>query len=131
MRVMLLNPSIRAEQFGRFAPLLEAMPCVGVAYIATFLAQAGHEVTVYDDFALRGGDAAVLDLVERIRPALRPGAIVIDCSTVSADTARSAAGSLAGAGVAFLDCPVSGGVEGAGGEVVRCCCGAPACRGVL
>ena len=68
MRVLLLNPSIRAEQFGRFAPLLEAMPCVGVAYIATFLAQAGHEVTVYDDFALRGGDAAVLDLVERIRP---------------------------------------------------------------
>ena len=46
-------------------------------------------------------------------PALRPGAIVADCSTVASSTAREAATRLAGAGADFLDCPVSGGTEGA------------------
>ena len=68
-------------------------------------------------------DEDVLDLVERIRPALRPGTIVIDCSTVSAGTARLAAESLAGAGVDFLDCPVSGGVEGARKGTLAIMCG--------
>ncbi len=71
-------------------------------------------------------DQDVLDLVGRIAPALRPGAIVIDCSTVSADTARSAAGTLAAAGVAFLDCPVSGGVEGAHKGTLAIMCGGDA-----
>jgi len=68
-------------------------------------------------------DQDVLELVERIKPALRPGATVIDCSTVSAATARHAAASLAGAGVAFLDCPVSGGVEGARKGTLAIMCG--------
>ena len=68
MRVFLLNPAIQAEQFGRFASLLEAMPCAGLAYIATFLAQAGHEVRVFDDFALREGPLAVLDALVAFRP---------------------------------------------------------------
>lgn len=58
-------------------------------------------------------DADVLEVVDAMAPALRAGAIVIDCSTVSAGTAREAAARLAGRGVAFLDAPVSGGVEGA------------------
>jgi 3-hydroxyisobutyrate dehydrogenase len=58
-------------------------------------------------------DADVLEVVDAMAPALRAGAIVIDCSTVSAGTAREAARRLAGRGVAFLDAPVSGGVEGA------------------
>jgi 3-hydroxyisobutyrate dehydrogenase len=68
-------------------------------------------------------DEDVLDLVERIKPALRPGAIVIDCSTVSADTARRAAESLAAVGADFLDCPVSGGVEGAKKGTLAIMCG--------
>ncbi|HXS20947.1 MAG TPA: NAD(P)-dependent oxidoreductase, partial [Steroidobacteraceae bacterium] len=44
---------------------------------------------------------------------LASGSLVIDCSTVSADTARKAAELLGKRGVEFLDCPVSGGVEGA------------------
>lgn len=39
--------------------------------------------------------------------------IVIDCSTVGADTAREMHAHLAELNVGFLDCPVSGGVEGA------------------
>jgi 3-hydroxyisobutyrate dehydrogenase len=38
---------------------------------------------------------------------------VLDCSTVGAETARQAARLLEPRGVEFLDCPVSGGVEGA------------------
>ncbi len=58
-------------------------------------------------------DADVRAVVEGLEPGLTRNAIVIDCSTVSADTARWAARSLAPRGVGFLDAPVSGGVEGA------------------
>ena len=58
-------------------------------------------------------DADVLEVVDAIAPALRPDTIVIDCSTVSADTARTAAQRLRERGAQFLDAPVSGGVEGA------------------
>jgi 3-hydroxyisobutyrate dehydrogenase len=58
-------------------------------------------------------DADVLAMVDAMLPGLRPGTIVIDCSTVSSDTARAAAARLAGVGAEFLDAPVSGGVEGA------------------
>jgi 3-hydroxyisobutyrate dehydrogenase len=51
--------------------------------------------------------------VTELASALRPGAIVVDCSTVAAGTAREAARQLAAAGAEFLDCPVSGGTEGA------------------
>jgi 3-hydroxyisobutyrate dehydrogenase len=58
-------------------------------------------------------DADVLEVVDALAPALRPGSTVIDCSTVSAGTAREAAHRLAARQVEFLDAPVSGGVEGA------------------
>jgi 3-hydroxyisobutyrate dehydrogenase len=58
-------------------------------------------------------DADVLAVVDALLPAIRPGTIVIDCSTVSGDTARSAAHRLRERGAQFLDAPVSGGVEGA------------------
>jgi 3-hydroxyisobutyrate dehydrogenase len=58
-------------------------------------------------------DADVLAVVDALLPGLRPGALVIDCSTVSADTAREAARRVAAHGGEFLDAPVSGGVEGA------------------
>ncbi|MBS0367337.1 MAG: NAD(P)-dependent oxidoreductase [Proteobacteria bacterium] len=58
-------------------------------------------------------DADVIEVVNALAPRLPRGALVIDCSTVSAATAREAARLLAGHGVEFLDCPVSGGVEGA------------------
>lgn len=58
-------------------------------------------------------DADVLQVVDALMPHLQPNSIVIDCSTVSADTARIAAHRLAERGMHFLDAPVSGGVEGA------------------
>ena len=58
-------------------------------------------------------DPDVLDIVAQITPALHDGALVIDCSTVSAATARQAAAQVAARHGQFLDAPVSGGVEGA------------------
>lgn len=58
-------------------------------------------------------DNDVLEVVRALAPGLAAGAIVIDCSTVAADTARKAAELLGRQGAEFLDCPVSGGVEGA------------------
>jgi 3-hydroxyisobutyrate dehydrogenase len=80
-----------------------------------------HAATSPADLAARcnvvvlcvSADADVLEVVDALAPALRPGSIVVDCSTVSADTAREAAHRLAAKGVEFLDAPVSGGVEGA------------------
>lgn len=58
-------------------------------------------------------DDDVLGVVREVAAAARPGTVVIDHSTVSPDTARTAAALLREAGCAFLDAPVSGGVEGA------------------
>jgi 3-hydroxyisobutyrate dehydrogenase len=58
-------------------------------------------------------DQDLLEVIAAMAPALRAGAVVVDCSTVAAETARTAAARLAEVGAGFLDCPVSGGTEGA------------------
>jgi 3-hydroxyisobutyrate dehydrogenase len=58
-------------------------------------------------------DDDVLEVVRGLAPGLASGTLVIDCSTVAADTARKSAELLGKQGAEFLDCPVSGGVEGA------------------
>ncbi len=58
-------------------------------------------------------DDDVLEVVRALAPGLAAGSLVMDCSTVAADTERKAAEFLGKQGVEFLDCPVSGGVEGA------------------
>jgi 3-hydroxyisobutyrate dehydrogenase len=88
----------------------------------TLAAELG--VTAYTDLAaLAAGvdavvccvsaDADVLEVVRGLAPKLPRGALVMDCSTIGSETARQAAQQLEAAGVAFLDCPVSGGTEGA------------------
>jgi len=68
-------------------------------------------------------DEDLLTVIDALCPALQQGAIVIDCSTVAADTAREASKRLAAAGAALLDCPVSGGVEGAKNATLAIMCG--------
>jgi 3-hydroxyisobutyrate dehydrogenase len=58
-------------------------------------------------------DADVLAVIDALLPGVRPGLLVIDCSTVASGTARECATRLGSRGGRFLDCPVSGGVEGA------------------
>ena len=58
-------------------------------------------------------DADVMQCCRDLAGVLTPGSLVIDHSTVARETALSAAALLAESGIAFLDAPVSGGVEGA------------------
>jgi 3-hydroxyisobutyrate dehydrogenase len=58
-------------------------------------------------------DSDVLEVVAALARGIRAGSLVIDCSTVGSGTAQQAAALLRAAGADFLDCPVSGGVEGA------------------
>lgn len=58
-------------------------------------------------------DQDLLDIVDEFKGMLKPGSVVIDCSTVSADTAKSIAEDLSQLAIGFMDAPISGGVEGA------------------
>jgi 3-hydroxyisobutyrate dehydrogenase len=58
-------------------------------------------------------DEDLREVVKGLEPGLNLNMIVMDCSTVSAGTAREMHAQLDTLGVGFLDCPVSGGVEGA------------------
>jgi len=60
-----------------------------------------------------GDDASVLAVLDGVLAGTSPGTVVVDHTTVSADTARRAAAACAAAGVGFVDAPVSGGQAGA------------------
>lgn len=109
------------------------------APMAANLAAAGHEVMGYDtaapapagvSAAASAAQAAqdadvvvtmlpngqILRLVaEQIIPAMKPGAVLCDCSTVDVDSARAVAQQAHDAGLGALDAPVSGGIGGAQG----------------
>lgn len=56
---------------------------------------------------------AVLEGPDGARAGLAAGALVLDCTSGDPTSARRIAARLAGAGIAFADCPVSGGTNGA------------------
>ncbi len=58
-------------------------------------------------------DQDMLEMITVISKTIKPGSIVVDMSTVSSETAKIAVAMLTEKQVAFLDAPVSGGVEGA------------------
>ncbi len=68
-------------------------------------------------------DADVRSVIEDMAPGLGTSTLGIDCSTVSADTARWAETTLAARGARFVDAPVSGGVEGAQKGTLAIMCG--------
>lgn len=78
-----------------------------------------------------GNDADVLSVLEGpdgVLAAMRPGALLIDHTTASADLARRLAQQCRAAGLGFVDAPVSGGQKGAetGQLTVMCGCDDPA-----
>ena len=109
------------------------------APMAANLAKAGHQVLGFDTAsvavdgvtqtgtateAVASADAvitmlpngAILGVVaDQIIPAMAKDAVLIDCSTVDVDSARAVAEQASGAGLLFVDAPVSGGVGGAAG----------------
>lgn len=58
-------------------------------------------------------DKDVLEMVNSIKGSIKPESIIVDTSTVSSETAKQAAQALKEVSACFLDCPVSGGTEGA------------------
>ncbi|MCA0964407.1 3-hydroxyisobutyrate dehydrogenase [Salipiger bermudensis] len=109
------------------------------APMAANLAKAGHEVTGFDvagaaaegvgtavsaPEAATGAEVVITMLpngqilrsvAAEVIPAMPPGAVLLDCSTVDVDSARAVAAQAAEAGLGALDAPVSGGVGGASG----------------
>jgi 3-hydroxyisobutyrate dehydrogenase len=107
------------------------------APMAANLARAGHRVTGFDlvapcpegvaraesaAAAAMGADVVITMLpngailrsvADEVIPAMRPGAVLCDCSTVDVESARVVAAHATTAGLGALDAPVSGGVGGA------------------
>ena len=109
------------------------------APMASNLAAAGHTVTGFDpagtsaegvgvaenaSAAATGADVVITMLpngailrsvADEVIPAMKPGAVFLDCSTVDVDSARAVAAQAAEAGLLAVDAPVSGGIGGAAG----------------
>ena len=75
-------------------------------------------------------DEDVAELVDAVYAQLQEGSIIIDTSTIRADTAKKLANRLLQKNCYFIDAPVSGGVEGArNAELVFMAGGDPQARG--
>ena len=79
------------------------------AEIAADLATSLAEITLFS----LPHDAAVAAVLQEALPALQPGAVIIDTSTLSPRAVRGFAEQAAAQGVSYLDAPVSGGPAGA------------------
>ena len=90
----------RAEGHGatRAASAIDAV--AGADAVVTMLPAGGHVENVYD--------RALFD-------AARPGALLLDCSTIDVATARRVSEAAATAGCEMVDAPVSGGIAAANG----------------
>ncbi len=73
---------------------------IGAEYIISMLPAGKHVAGLYL------GEQGVAEVIAA-------NALVLDCSTIDAATARSVGAGLAAKGIAFVDAPVSGGVGGA------------------
>ena len=85
------------------------------AELGVTLAESPADLAAAVDVILMcvSADADVLAAVDQLLPALKPGQVVVDFSTVSRDTALEAARRVREMGADFLDAPVTGGMEGA------------------
>jgi 3-hydroxyisobutyrate dehydrogenase-like beta-hydroxyacid dehydrogenase len=68
---------------------------------------------VSDDGAAQEVLLGAADASQAAVAGLRPGSLVIDCSTISPATSRRLAAALAERNIRYLDAPVTGGTEGA------------------
>lgn len=88
MRVLLINPAMNMKKLGRFAGLLEPMPCIGLAYIAAALEQHGCFVRVIDMFAEKLSGQEVIDKTTRFRPDLVGMTVLTPSAPVCSELAK-------------------------------------------
>ena len=68
-RVFLINPSMDVSSgFGEYHSLMEPMPCIGLAYLASACREHGHEVGVLDNFAENLPPQQVVELLRSWKP---------------------------------------------------------------
>ncbi|MEM9577204.1 MAG: 3-hydroxyisobutyrate dehydrogenase [Pseudomonadota bacterium] len=79
--------------------------------MAAAAAEAAREADIVITMLPNG--AILRNVAEEVIPAMKPGALLLDCSTVDVDSARAVAGIAEGLGLSFVDAPVSGGIGGA------------------
>jgi 3-hydroxyisobutyrate dehydrogenase len=120
--------------------------------MAANLVKAGHQVTAFDLVAasrdqakadgagiaesavasVKGADTVVtmlpagkhvLSVWNEVVPAMKKGALIIDCSTIDVESAKQAHTLAAKHGMASVDAPVSGGTVGAKGATLTFMCG--------
>jgi len=101
-----------------------AAPCPeGVTKAETAAAAAtGAEVVI----SMLPNGAILKSVAAEVIPAMAPGAVLCDCSTVDVESARDVAAQAGAAGLAALDAPVSGGVGGATAGTLTFMAGGPA-----
>lgn len=94
----------------------------GVALAASAVqAVAGAEVVV----TMLPNGAILRAVAGEVIPAMTPGAVLCDCSTVDVESARAVAAQAVAAGLMALDAPVSGGVGGAAAGTLTFMAGGP------
>ncbi|BBZ65967.1 3-hydroxyisobutyrate dehydrogenase [Mycolicibacterium insubricum] len=96
-----------------FDPVPAAVAAAEAAGISTF--PGGAEAVVGADVVITmlPNGALVRSCYDEILPSAKPGALLIDSSTIAVDDAREVNKLATDAGFAQLDAPVSGGVKGA------------------
>lgn len=98
--------------YNRSRPSVEELIKEG-AVAAESLAQVGQAETVITMLPDSPDVEAVLFHEDGVASTLQPGAVVIDCSTISPQAAQAISEKLAAEQVHFVDAPVSGGEAGA------------------
>src|SRR3984885_9185850 len=92
---------------GKAAALAAELHCIAFSSLAELAGNCEAVVICVS------ADEDLRSVIVGLEPGLNLNMIVMDCSTVGAGTARDMHTQLDALGVGFLDCPVSGGVEGA------------------
>ena len=89
---------------------LAAPAPAGVTMVESAAAAATHAAVV---ITMLPNGAILRAVAKAVIPAMAPGAVLLDCSTVDVASARDVAAWAGAAGLGGLDAPVSGGVGGA------------------
>ena len=120
MAANLVKAGLAPRGFDVVPMLREAAAGAGVA-IAASSAEAARNADVIVTMLPAGKH--VLDVWREVLGVAKPGALIVDCSTIDVGSARAAHALAEGAGLLALDAPVSGGTAGAQAGTLTFMCG--------
>jgi len=88
MKIMLINPpNYSTVTLGKFKNFLPPLPPVGLAYLAAYVREGGHDIQVIDAF----GEQLVFQEIENRIKKFQPSLIGITCMTPNAPMAQQVA----------------------------------------